>query len=960
MAETQEANSPSGFSFGAFVLLPRKQRLLQNGVPVRIGGRALDILTTLVERPGDVVSKRHLMELVWRDVVVDESNLKVNMASLRRALGDSLDAPRFIATVTGRGYRFIAPVTTIGDTNQMPNPPAEVKRSHNLPVQLTSIFGRAEAIGSLAKELEQSRLISIVGPGGIGKTTVALAVAELSLNTLKDGVWLIDLATLKDPLLVPNAIATAVGLGGNSPAMLASLCEFLRGRELLLVLDSCEHVIDSAAACASQVLASAAGVRILATSREPLMLSGERVRRLSGLATPPSPAGMDAESALGYPAVQLFVERASERLESFRLNDADAPTVAEICKRLDGLALAIELAATRIDAFSVGGLLQQLDDRFSVLMGRRAGPERHRTLAATIDWSYGLLTVDEARLLRAVSVFSGAFDVEGAAAVGDVSRRDATEALAWLAAKSLISTEIDEDRITYRQLETTRSYCLERLQTDSEYQLIRQRHAEHLCALLERATAEWAQRPAGEWGALYGRAIDDLRVALTWAGRDLGNRSLRIRLTLSGILLWNHFSLTEECRVYVAQAVRELEEAGFAGTEFEMKLKVWLGGSTMFTQGLKVQAMDTLRRALEIAVHLGNTEYRLRCLIMIGIYELFTGEHEAGLRTVETFVACAAAEDPSVLTEGEVHCGIAELFLGRLRSARERLEGLEQRDLRYFGSYGVRYLADPRISVRSILTQVQWLTGSPDLALRTAAAALELAHQMGHHLSLNTMLSYACPIFYWRGDLEECDRHVSMLEEHVMRHGIVARRPVSSFYRAALNFSNSHASPENVAAIEQALEDFRRTNHLARMPYYLSVLADAQLRCGRLTDAQATIGTALAVASDQKEGWCLPEVLRVQASVLQAMEAPREAEAVLLQSIEQARRVSALSWELRAAIDLAQLWAQKPENARAVLGAVVRQFHDGLATQDVRRASAALRLLSPPGDGLITAETLRI
>ena len=230
-------------------------------------------------------------------------------------------------------------------------------------------------------------------------------------------MWLVDLAPLKDPSLVPNAIATAIGLAAHSANMLAALGGFLRDREMLLLLDSCEHIIDAVAACANRILADAAGVKILATSREPLRVKGERVRRLPGLGTPFASSGLKAEEALAFPAIQLFVDRAADRLESFSLSDADAPMAAEICRKLDGLALAIELAATRVDAFGVSGLLDQLDNRFRLLEGHRAGPERHRTLTATIDWSYDLLSESERAVMRRLSVFAGAFSLDSACAV---------------------------------------------------------------------------------------------------------------------------------------------------------------------------------------------------------------------------------------------------------------------------------------------------------------------------------------------------------------------------------------------------------------------------------------------------------------------------------------------------------------------------------------------------------------
>lgn len=933
------------FAFGSFLLIPQRQLLLQGGVPVRIGGRALDILAALVERPGEIVGKRELMARVWPNTIVDEGNLKVNVAALRRALGDGgpHDA-RYIATVTGRGYKLIVPVAPGVADGAAPVPAAATPGRHNLPTGTTRVIGRADAIDAVRRDFDICRLVTIVGPGGIGKTTVALAVAEHALGRCRDGVWFVDLALTKDQHAVPSAIAAVLGITGNTDNMLAMLCKSLREREMLLVLDSCEHVIDAAAACAGQILAEAAGVKLLVTSREPLQLSGERVRRLPGLGTPPSPEHLSAEEALTFPAVQLFVDRATDRLESFRLVDADAPAVAEICRKLDGIALAIELAATRIDAFGVAGLLKQLDDRFRVLVGRRAGPERHRTLVDTLGWSYGLLTAGEATLLCAVSVFAGVFDIDGAAVVGNRGPAETADTLAQLAAKSLLVADLDSDRVAYRLQETTHTYCQDKLRAGGSEHEVRQRHAEHLYAILERATREWAHRPAGEWEAVYKRVLVDLREALVWTGRDAANGPLSIRLTVAGLLLWNHFSLTEECHAHVSRAVGELDAAGLAGTPFEMKLKLWLGCSSMFTRGLKSRAMEALQRALAIALQTGDTDHRLRCLMMIAVYELFTGEHDRGLRTLEHFTAVASAEDPSVLPEGDVHTGIAELFLGRLQPSRRRLEHLEQRDLRYFGSYAVRYLSDPLILVHSVLTQVQWLTGSADTAMRAAAATVANANNAKHHLSLNNVLSYVCPVFYWSGRYDECEHYVAMLEENVARHGLVARRPVASFYRAALAFTRSGASRATIGAIERAVAEFRDINHLARMPYYLSVLADALVHGGRLDEAEATIRTALDVAHLQNEGWCLPEVLRIEAAIATVQGRPDAAAGILIKAMAHAEETGAVAWRLRAAIDLASLWRAGPKaaEARSILAHVLNEFTEGFATRDLVAAAALI------------------
>lgn len=948
------AERPSrSYSFGPFMLIPERQLLLQGEAPVRIGGRALDILTALVERPGELVSKRELMARAWPNIIVDEGNLKVNMAALRRTLGDGPGAAKYIATVTGRGYQFTSPVQRHGSSGLAAPFRSPTPRNHNLPIATSTIFGRADTIDAIRRDLGESRLVSVVGAGGIGKTTVALAVAEHELKAFKDGVWLVDLALLKDPALTPNAIATALGLAVHSADALASLCDSLRDREVLLVLDSCEHIIDAAASCADRLLAEVAGVRILATSREPLRVKGERVRRLPGLGAPPRSSRLSAAEALSFPAIELFVDRATDSFELFELHDVDAPAAAEICRRLDGLALAIELAATRIDAFGVGGLLKQLDDRFRLLVGRRAGPERHRTLIETLDWSYGLLTESETALLRAVSVFAGLFDIEGASAVSNVAPAETADAVAQLAAKSLLAFDVDTDGVAYRLLETTRAYCLERLRVSGEDQIIRQRHAEHVCTVLERATAEWAERPAREWEAAYGRVLDDLRGALAWAAQDTVNRSLRIRLTVAGLLLWNHLSLTEECRVHVSQAIEELGPAGLAGSVFEMQLQVWLGGATMFTQGLMPQARDAMQRALDIAVQIGDTDCRVRCLRLIGVFELFRGENDAAVRTLETFASVAAAEVPSAVLEAEVALGIGKLFIGQLHDVRQRFERRHLLNLEDISDTQrlrrhVRYLSDRIVDVTNLLSHAQWLTGSPDIALDTARATVDYASKTKHHLSLGNALSWVCPVFYWAGHYDECGRYVTMLDDQARRHGFDVRRPVAMFYRAALACAQGDDAAQRIDDLERAIAEFHSTRHLARLPFYLSVLADFQARRGRLGDAEATIRAALDRADAKNDLWCLPEVSRVQASILLAQGQADRAEMQLKKSMTLAQAIGASSWRLRTALDLARLWCaqSRADDAYQMLLPIFSEFTEGFETRDLVAAADILGSLS--------------
>src|SRR5438105_11427296 len=304
-------------SFGPFRLLPAQRLLLEGDQPVRLGSRAFDILATLLERPGEPVAKDELMSRTWPKTFVDDANLKIQVSALRRVLGDGQGGNRYIATIPGRGYNFVAPVR-FEKSPQAPQPATiALATAHNLPLAVTRMIGREEAVASLVSRLSRERLLTIVGPGGIGKTTVALAVAERMIADYEDGAWLVDLAPLGDPRLVPSAVASVLGHEVRTENPLPGLVAGLRDKRMLLLLDNCEHVIDAVASLAAAVLSGVPQVNILATSREPLGVAGEREYRLRPLATPlPSPA-LTAADALSSPAVQLFIDRVSTVIDDF-------------------------------------------------------------------------------------------------------------------------------------------------------------------------------------------------------------------------------------------------------------------------------------------------------------------------------------------------------------------------------------------------------------------------------------------------------------------------------------------------------------------------------------------------------------------------------------------------------------------------------------------------------------------
>jgi predicted ATPase/DNA-binding winged helix-turn-helix (wHTH) protein len=492
MADLEPTQGPrdpaeASLSFGSFRLQPARQLLLDGDRPIAIGGRAFDILIALVDRAGELVTKEELVARAWPEISVDESNLRAQVAALRRALGDGRGGVRFVATVPGRGYRFVAPVSPSDRAKRLLDA-GQLRRA--LPARLTQPIGRADVVRAIGNQLKRRRLVTIVGTGGIGKTTAALAVAEAMEPSYEDGVCFIDLTPLAGARHVPAALASVLGLSIVSDDPTPAAVAFLHERRMLLVFDGCEHFVGAVAAFAEQVLRGAPGARVLATSREPLRADGESVHRLTPLEVPPAQASIGAAEAQTFSAVELFVERASSCIDGFELSDADAPLVAEICRRLDGLPLAIELVARRIDAFGVRGVAEHLDDRFRLLSrGLATAPPRQQTLQATLDWSWECLPEDERAILRRLAVFAGSFTLEMASAiVGDAA--DAVDGVASLVARSLVAAEVSGTAAIYRLLDTTRAYALARLVESGEYDRIARRHAENLVAVMERASGE--------------------------------------------------------------------------------------------------------------------------------------------------------------------------------------------------------------------------------------------------------------------------------------------------------------------------------------------------------------------------------------------------------------------------------------------------------------------------------------
>src|SRR5712671_222236 len=576
--------------FGPFELSIGERVLRRDGQVLPLGDRALDILTYLADRPGEVIAKQELIDHVWPDVTVEEGTLRVHIAAIRKALGDGQLGNRYIANVKARGYLFVGTVVPLAGGTESRN--AKFRHQGRLPVRPLMMIGRETVIGEVSDKLRDERFVTLLGPGGIGKTTIALAVGRAAAEELGGKVYFVDLESLTDSRHVAGAVATSLGVALKSEDPGRELVDLVRSRKLLLILDSCEHVIEAVASLAEQLYRQTEEIHVLATSRELLKVEGEHCYRVLPLDYPPDGSEQTANAVLRYPAAQLFVQRVAARAGSFVLTDEEAPFVAEMCRKLDGLPLAIELAAGQVAALGIKNTVARLVSRPKLLkLSHRTAVPRHRTLKATLDWSCDLLSDAERIVFRRIAPFVGHFTLDGARHVAGELGADTGEifdAIAGLVEKSLIATRLDDGQQWYRLLDTTRAYALENLEEHAEVDVVFRRHAEYVAGYLESQRAallapskakkgapypspsgsihlapERSLRPRGDNQFATGLAaasthssqLGNIRAALEWSFGPNGDDEIATRLAAASTQRFLELSLLIECRVWAERAI---------------------------------------------------------------------------------------------------------------------------------------------------------------------------------------------------------------------------------------------------------------------------------------------------------------------------------------------------------------------------------------------------------------------
>ena len=940
-----------------------RRELLAGGVPVPIGARAFEIVEVLVRSANEFVTKNDLMGQIWPGAEVGENTLHVHISAIRKALGQDR---AMLMTASGRGYCMLGKWTA--RHHEAAAPPASFQQTStsgtsaatNFPAAITSLIGRSAAVQRLRDLVSAWRVVTLTGPGGIGKTTLALEGARGLLADFDKGGWLVELASLSDPDLVPSAVASALGLKISGATISAdAVARAIGGQQLLLVLDNCEHVIDAVANLIELLVHRCPRTTILATSREVLRIDGEYIYRVPPLEVPAA-AAVDPDQILGHSAVELFIARSLALESEISPQAENLATIAAICRRLDGIPLAIEFAAARAATVGIHQVAIGLRHRFALLTaGRRTALPRHRTLRGALDWSYELLPEAERRLLHRLAIFPAGFTIDAVDAVMRDSGLDGsavTDGIANLVAKSLVALDKADVASRWYLLDTIRAYAFEKLVEHGEADTAARQHAAYFRDLFAAPTPDSGARLSTDDLMRRIREIDNVRAALDWSFSPAGDSAPGIDLTVAYAPVWLNLSLMAESRERCERALLELERGATANPRLRMWLQVALGTALIDTMGSVEDARALLAKALETAETLGDLDAEARALMGLMTASQYHGEHGRARSAVRRIGQIAERlGDPTVSLVADRLMATMLLTIGRLTEGQHVLERvLRSPDPSQIRRRALWYPTGHRATDRAMMTRPLWLRGFADQAMHHARASLnELGPADPQLLVCRVLYVGMCRVAPMTGDFAAAEQANARLMEIATSLNARRYQTLGRFLDAKLMIERGDFA-DGLAVLREAFDTCRQTGWRMSYPEFKCWFAAALAGVGLFDEALDAVNEGLdgSGQGEESQRWYVPELLRVKGEVVLRQDwsgSVAASEACFLEALHMAQEQGALFWKLRIALSRARARMTRglADEARQVLAPVYEQFTEGFGTADLRAARALLDELPP-------------
>lgn len=845
--------------FGPFHLVPSRRQLFCGDKPIRLGEPSYNVLVALLQEPGSIVDQETLIARAWGAIHVDETSLRSAVAALRKAFRDAGSGRPYITTVSRRGYSFVETVTRAGPLSAL----------GSLPAQLAKVIGRDEFIAALVEDMAAHRLITVAGPGGIGKTTAALSAARRAMaEHVVDSIAFVDIENVEDAAFLPSAFGAGLGVVATTSSPIADILSFLDNRRILVVLDSCEGMIGPVARLVEEILGHAPNTIALVTSREPLRATGERIRRLDALGFPKKPEGLTVELAMAHAAIELFVDRAASSQPSFLLTDENVGIVADICRQLDGVPLSLEIAAARLDSFDLPVLASVLDTHFRLqMLGRSTALTRHRTLAAAIDWSYDTLAPDEQTALRRLSVFRGPFSFEAARSIVQCERIAAEHVgglIARLAAKSMIVAGGNSQDL-HRLMETTRVYALQKLEQSGESDAVRQKHARHYSRSIARQTQNKSFRSSAAWFAYCAGVIHQIRSGMDWATSANGDFSVAIDLAVAAIPVWASLGLGNECMSQIGH----LLAASGAEPSARQRLAFAVAQQNMI-KNTAASSEDLRRSWPEIADLAAKvTDPRLE---LQAIYGVMTGSWAIGNFT-DALVLADQFRTVALANKLEQFLPLADVLTGSIlfpladfeRALQATKAGLMDPQAVVAQGYEMNDACDYLILGTGNLAMLQLVRGETDAALETCAenVARALSLESDPFICQATGAS-AVWVCIETDNLDLAERYTSLWLQRSVKPALEIWHLMAEGVQAIIK-SQRGEHEEAVGALTTILNALRQTWGVSFRNIVLRFLARSLMATGHPERALTALDEAIEYASRSKEGWSLSLLIATRA-----------------------------------------------------------------------------------------------